>query len=432
MRMRLMGVTLALLGTASANASEQPDAKRKFVPAGWTVEKEIPGDLSGDGVPDAVLMLVEDGHRNPTDEAGRTLVVLAGRRDGSFEQIGMSKKLLLCLQCFGAMDGGPALSIQRGVLIVDQLTGSRETASGVWRFRFDPGSKRMRMIGLDVRKTDRATGVSTFDSTNYLNGKRITESLRYDKTKGQGRRRRQEGRFGRYGSHLPGRCRCRSAGVMKVSRVHVERGGRCVSGGRVRVAAVVALLVAVPPRATASSSSGLEISVGKFTLRVTYVDVLQYGDQADRAIQDPRQVLFTVGSLVQANAAALAKIDAAVWAEIGRNRDEPSTQLRVSYDVAATGDHVVLRDGASRKDIEQDVVNTLCSAFPAGCAVKPSPVLELYECPGTSRCAGLVQFGPLPSPDMPKRLALLAPTAGRGSRIRVERRHMARYFPDLK
>lgn len=38
----------------------------------------------------------------------------------------------------------------------------------------------MRLIGLDVKKTDRATGVSTFDSTNYLNGKRITESLRAD------------------------------------------------------------------------------------------------------------------------------------------------------------------------------------------------------------------------------------------------------------
>lgn len=32
-----------------------------------------------------------------------------------------------------------------------------------------------------VKKTDRATGVSSSESTNFLNGKRITESLRYDK-----------------------------------------------------------------------------------------------------------------------------------------------------------------------------------------------------------------------------------------------------------
>ncbi|WP_248354809.1 hypothetical protein [Anaeromyxobacter oryzae] len=159
---------------------------------------------------------------------------------------------------------------------------------------------------------------------------------------------------------------------------------------------------------------------------------MQYGDQADRAIQDPRRVLFTVASFVQANAAALARIDATVWAEIGRVRDEAPTQLTVSYDVAATGDHVLLRDGPARKDVEQDIVSTLCAAFPAGCAVKPGPVLELYACPGTSRCEGLVQFGALPSPQMKERLTLLAPTAGRTRRIRVERRQMTRYFRDLK
>jgi hypothetical protein len=176
---------LALLGTASAKASDQqPDAaKRKFVPAGWTVEEELPGDLNDDGIPDAVLMLAQEGHADPTDQASRVLLVLAGRPDGSFEQIGKSEKLLLCVQCFGAIGGGPELSIARRVLIVDQLVGSRDTVEGVWRFRFDPGSKRMRLIGLDVKRADRATGVSTSQSTNHLTGKRITESLRYDKAK---------------------------------------------------------------------------------------------------------------------------------------------------------------------------------------------------------------------------------------------------------
>jgi hypothetical protein len=183
-RVGLVVVTLAVSGWGCANASEpQPDAKRKFVPAGWTVEQEVQGDLNEDAIPDAVLMLVQEGHASPTDEAGRTLVVLAGRADGSFEQIGANEKMLLCVQCFGAMGGKPQLSIQRKVLIVEQVRGSRETTSGLWRFRLDPGSKRMRLIGLDVKKTDRATGVSTSESTNYLNGKRVTESLRYDKTK---------------------------------------------------------------------------------------------------------------------------------------------------------------------------------------------------------------------------------------------------------
>jgi hypothetical protein len=178
-----LAVTLAI--SCVAQASEQPAAMRKFVPAGWTVEQELQGDLNDDGVADAVLMLMEAGHAAPTDEAGRLLVVLAGRADGSFEQLGIGKKVLLCVQCFGAMGGKPQLSIQRKALIVEQLTGSRETASGSWRFRFDSRSGRMRLIGLDVKKTDRATGVSTSESTNLLTGKRITESLRHDEATGK-------------------------------------------------------------------------------------------------------------------------------------------------------------------------------------------------------------------------------------------------------
>jgi hypothetical protein len=184
MRIALLVVTVAVSGWGCAKASDaQPDAKRKFVPAGWTVEQELQGDLDGDGIPDAVLMLVEEGHSGPTDEAGRSLIVLAGQRDGSFAEMATNRKLLLCVQCFGAIGGKPRLSIQRNVLIVEQETGSRETTSGLWRLRFDPASKRIRLIGLDVKKADRGTGVSTSESTNYSNGKRITESLRYDEAK---------------------------------------------------------------------------------------------------------------------------------------------------------------------------------------------------------------------------------------------------------
>ena len=179
----LVVATLALPGWGCAQASDPPGARRKFVPAGWTVEEELQGDLDGDGIPDAVLMLMEEGHAGPTDEAGRILVVLAGRGGGSFEQVGINRKLLLCVQCFGAMGGKPRLSIQRTVLVVEQERGSRETASGLWRFRLEPGSGRMRLIGLDVRKADRTTGESTLESSNHLTGRRMTESLRYDEAK---------------------------------------------------------------------------------------------------------------------------------------------------------------------------------------------------------------------------------------------------------
>ncbi len=180
------------------------------------------------------------------------------------------------------------------------------------------------------------------------------------------------------------------------------------------------------------TTGGLEISVGHFTLRVTYVDVVEYGDGAEQAIQDPRRALFTLASLVQVNAAALAKLDATVWAEIRRKPRDPVTYLWIDYDVAATGEHVVIRDGPARKDTDQDIVNSLCAALPALCAVKPGPVLDLYECPGAGRCDGLVRFGALPSPEMPTRLALVAPAAGRVKRIRLERNEMTRYFSELQ
>src|SRR6266511_632416 len=180
------------------------------------------------------------------------------------------------------------------------------------------------------------------------------------------------------------------------------------------------------------TTGGLEISVGHFTLRVTYVDVVEYGDGAEQAIQDPRRALFTLASLVQVNAAALAKLDATVWAEIRRKPRDPVTYLWIDYDVAATGEHVVIRDGPARKDTDQDIVNSFCAALPALCAVKPGPVLDLYECPGAGRCDGLVRFGALPSPEMPTRLALVAPAAGRVKRIRLERHEMTRYFSELQ
>lgn len=184
MRVGLLVVMLAVVGWGCARAADQqPDAKRKFVPDGWSVEQELQGDLNGDGINDAVLMLVEDGHAGPTDEAARSLVVLAGQADGSFQQMGANRKLLLCVQCFGALGDEPRLSIQRNVLVVEQEAGSRETTSGLWRLRFDPASKRIRLIGLDVKWTDRATGKAKVESTNYLTGKRVTESLRYDEAK---------------------------------------------------------------------------------------------------------------------------------------------------------------------------------------------------------------------------------------------------------
>ncbi len=197
-------------------------------------------------------------------------------------------------------------------------------------------------------------------------------------------------------------------------------------GKLLRAFGAAAVLVALPSRADASSSSGFQIRVGKFTVRVTYVDVLDYADRAERQIQDPRRLLFTVASIVQANAAAFAHVDLEVWAELGQRKGDPATQLWIWYDVAHTGEHVDVRDGPAPKDVEKELVSVLCGL--AKTCVQPKPVLELYQCRRRDACPGVIEFGALPSPSMKKRLALCAPQSGAGERIRVERAEMIRYF----
>jgi len=84
------------------------------------------------------------------------------------------------VECFGAIGGGPRVTIERSVLIVKQQRGSRETVEGTWRFRREKQTGRMRLIGLDVQRRDRATGIGSSESTNYLTGEHVEEALAYD------------------------------------------------------------------------------------------------------------------------------------------------------------------------------------------------------------------------------------------------------------
>lgn len=167
-------------GSTQGNAA----ALEKFVPSGWRIEIIARGDLNGDKLEDLALVLIDKDMREmvkPESEQGRRmLIVLVASNDDVYVQIGLNRNLLRCSQCFGIMGGGPEVSIKNGVLIVDQLAGSRFTDQGVWRFRFEANDRKLRLIGLDVRHTDRSIGESKIKSTNYLTGKQIVESYRFD------------------------------------------------------------------------------------------------------------------------------------------------------------------------------------------------------------------------------------------------------------
>lgn len=193
-----------LLSAIAAHAQERPEIKAPdiapdgsatsdFVPRGWKIEEEIKGDLNRDGVPDVALKLVEDLPAKDKDDAatarGRVLVVLLRKTDGRFERAGVAVGLLLCTRCGGAFYGvaeSPAeVSIRNGVLIVKQSFGSRELTEMTYRFRYDAAARRFQLIGFDKVMTDRLTGRTTDESTNYLTGLKIVKKFRVNERTGE-------------------------------------------------------------------------------------------------------------------------------------------------------------------------------------------------------------------------------------------------------
>lgn len=178
-----LGVAFATTCRAGNVDANQVDT---FVPKGWVVEETVQGDITGDGVADKVLMLLSKAPQAGPDgtEHPRILLALVRTKSGPYKMFASSSNLLLCEECFGVLGGKPEISVtKKHVLIVDQMAGSRFTDQGIWRFRIDRGTRKLRLIGLDVWHRDGGSGASTLISTNYLTGKQIESQYQYNKAK---------------------------------------------------------------------------------------------------------------------------------------------------------------------------------------------------------------------------------------------------------
>ena len=146
-----------------------------FIPQGWQIEKEVSGDLNRDGQADRVVQIAEVGD---SWTKRRSLVILKATSTG-WEQMATAPKLLLCSRCAGMMGGLKGqhirVDIKDGVLIVQQLTGSRHAIAMTHRFWIDRTSQKMVLIGQDLTPYDRINGNQISDSYNFLTGKRIVE-----------------------------------------------------------------------------------------------------------------------------------------------------------------------------------------------------------------------------------------------------------------
>jgi hypothetical protein len=137
-----------------------------FVPKGWSVEFVVEGDLDADYERDTVLVLLEDG---PEYDRERALVVLL-RRDSGYLLGGSNSGLLPCWGCSGVKggDGTPSIEIKKGVLLVDQVSGSRFFTTRLSRFRWHRSRHVFELIGEDVHSGDAVTGAGTDSSCNFL------------------------------------------------------------------------------------------------------------------------------------------------------------------------------------------------------------------------------------------------------------------------
>jgi hypothetical protein len=181
-------LTLALLaaGAPPAPARVHADAEA-FVPKGYRIEARASGDLDGDGRADLSLELVEagpaaDAEGAPTERARRWLVLLAVPGSG-WRQVADAGRVLFCATCGGVKSSTSdraVTQIRKGVVLVEQLRGSRETVQSLLRFRYVPAVGRMQLIGVDLTVRDTLEGTSVRHSTNLLTGAKLTERLRWD------------------------------------------------------------------------------------------------------------------------------------------------------------------------------------------------------------------------------------------------------------
>jgi len=152
----------------------------EFVPAGWKIEEQVKGDINADGTDDILLKLIEDKPKKEDEMVNRNRVLVVLIVNDSGMQLGpITDKLLQCTGCggafYGVLDAPAEVTIEKGVIVYGEESGSRWVSNTTFKFRYDVKSNKFLLIGFDYSSRDRAAGGFSSESTNYATGKRITE-----------------------------------------------------------------------------------------------------------------------------------------------------------------------------------------------------------------------------------------------------------------
>lgn len=127
------------------------------------LETRLDADLNGDGLLDtAYIVRVPDEWR----KLG-VLIGYVGEVDMGHDPAGEAQMDPYPL-------GAATLSVKKGVLVAEDLAGGTSAIASVYRYRYDPKERRMRLIGDDVTYYSRTNNHDSIEiSTNRLTGLQI-------------------------------------------------------------------------------------------------------------------------------------------------------------------------------------------------------------------------------------------------------------------
>ncbi len=171
MKRTAMVMVMTVLATSTHAAPRLTDKiLTEGIALGEEITGRVDGDLNGDGEIDTAYGVSSDDARRVT--------VLATQKPGAktpYRPVGVLK-----LEPYPL--GPVSLSITKGVLKVEDLTGGTTATSAIYRYRFEPATGRMRLIGLDATAYSRTYAHDGFETSwNLLTGDAVTRELRLNK-----------------------------------------------------------------------------------------------------------------------------------------------------------------------------------------------------------------------------------------------------------
>ena len=196
MRRSLTTFTLLLLAVISQRMAvgQEPETKaldsarvpldaarvEEFAPRGWKIHSQAKGDLNGDGMIDAALILFDESLNSATprsvENPAPALVIVFATEQGRWRRLGINTRMIM------SDDSGFAplrLQIAKGVVILRQeeqsdISANTNDYAYTYRFRYEPAADRFLLIGEDDANTQRdaaANGIRVSD--NYMTGERV-------------------------------------------------------------------------------------------------------------------------------------------------------------------------------------------------------------------------------------------------------------------